>query len=172
MRRNARSVTPVPRSTVCHSSITVVGSLRSTEWSSPVEGWPRPGTAESLDDATGASDGEPGTHRSPGVSSPVGPARRCAGDRASLPSPNPSANSVGGCRGRNGEPPPVATPQTVLPHALEDSAKATAKPSASARSGHVGWLRSGLLLGVTAALSFAILPGTASAVPGDVTDAG
>jgi cell wall-associated NlpC family hydrolase len=66
----------------------------------------------------------------------------------------------------------VATPHAVLPHALEDSARATAKPSASARSGHVGWLRSGLLLGVTAALSFTILPGTASAVPGDVTDAG
>src|SRR3954453_20484329 len=156
-------VTPASRS---------YGRRRSTEWSSPVEGWPRPGTAELPDGATVASDGEPGTHRSPGVSSPVGPARRCAGDRASLPSPNPSANSVGGCRGRNGEPPLVATPHAVLPHALEDSAKATAKPSASARSGHVGWVRSGLLLGVTAALSFTILPGTASAVPGDVTDAG
>ena len=65
--------------------------------------------------------GEPGTHRSPGVSSPVGPARRRAGDRASLPSPNPSANSVGGCRGRNGEPPHVATPHAVLTHALNRS---------------------------------------------------
>jgi cell wall-associated NlpC family hydrolase len=68
----------------------------------------------------------------------------------------------------------VATPHAVLPHAPEHSAtaKATAKPTASARSGHVGWLRSGLLLGVTAALTFTVLPGTASAVPGDVTDAG
>src|SRR3954465_5410036 len=96
--------------------------------------------------------------------------RRYAGDRASLPSPNPSANSVGGCRGRNGEPPLVATPHAVLPHALEQSA--TGAPSASARSGHVGWLRSGVLLGVTAALTFTILPGTASAIPGEATDTG
>src|SRR3954468_13472112 len=160
MRRNARSVTPVPHSTVCHSSITVVGSLRSTEWSSPVEGWPRPGTAESLDDATGASDGEPGTHRSPGVSSPVGPARRCAGDRASLPSPNPSANSVGGCRGRNGEPPPVATPQTELKHAHE----LFTAPRAPRRLGRI---RSGLLVGAAAALTITALPGGAAAAPGD-----
>ena len=76
-----------------------------------------------------ASDGEPGTHRSPGVSSPVGPVRRCAGDRASLPSPNPSANSVGGCRGRNGEPPLVATPHAVL-HARPR----TVPPRSSGRS--------------------------------------
>jgi cell wall-associated NlpC family hydrolase len=63
----------------------------------------------------------------------------------------------------------VATPHAVLPHALEQTA--TARPSAPA-AGHVGWLRSGLLLGVTAALTFTVLPGTASAVPGDVTDAG
>jgi cell wall-associated NlpC family hydrolase len=62
----------------------------------------------------------------------------------------------------------VATPHAVLPHALEQSA--TALPSASARPGHVGWLRSGLLLGVTAALTFTVLPGTASAAPTDVTD--
>jgi cell wall-associated NlpC family hydrolase len=62
----------------------------------------------------------------------------------------------------------VATPHAVLPHALEQSA--TAVPSAPARAGHVGWLRSGLLLGVTAALTFTVLPGTANAVPGDVTD--
>src|SRR3954468_23637998 len=169
MRRNARSVTPVPHSTVCHSSITVVGSLRSTEWSSPVEGWPRPGTAESLDDATGASDGEPGTHRSPGVSSPVGPARRCAGDRASLPSPNPSANSVGGCRGRNGEPPLVATPHFVLPHAPERSASDLPVYRPAVR--RLGRVRSGLLIGAAAALTVTVLPVTAAAAPGDATDA-
>jgi cell wall-associated NlpC family hydrolase len=64
----------------------------------------------------------------------------------------------------------VATPHAVLPHTLEQSA--TVVPSAPARAGHVGWLRSGLLLGVTAALTFTVLPGTASADPGDVTDAG
>src|SRR3954470_5146613 len=160
MRRNARSVTPVPRSTVCHSSITVVGSLRSTEWSSPVEGRPRTDTAELPDGATGASDGEPGTHRSPGVSSPVGPARRCAGDRASLPSPNPSANSVGGCRGRNGEPPPVATPQTELKHAHE----LFTAPRAPRRLSRI---RSGLLVGAAAALTVTALPGSAAAAPGD-----
>ena len=62
----------------------------------------------------------------------------------------------------------MATPHAVLPHALEQSA--TAVPSAPTRAGHVGWLRSGLLLGVTAALTFTVLPGTASADP--VTDAG
>src|SRR4051812_46728691 len=165
MRRNARSVTPVPRSTVCHSSITVVGSLRSTEWSSPVEGWPRPGTAESLDDATGASDGEPGTHRSPGVSSPVGPARRCAGDRARLPSPNPSANSVGGCRGRNGEPPHVATPHAVSSHARH--LFHTDSPAGRLRSRRPARTRSVVLAGATAALTFSILPGTAAATPGE-----
>src|SRR3954452_10113516 len=158
MRRNARWVTPVSRSSLCHSSITVVGSMRSTEWSSPVEGWPRPGTAESLDDATGASDGEPGTHRSPGVSSPVGPVRRCAGDRASLPSPNPSANSVGGCRGRNGEPPPVATPHAELKHAHE----LFTTPRAPRRLSRI---RSGLLVGAAAALTVTALPGSAAAAP-------
>jgi cell wall-associated NlpC family hydrolase len=64
----------------------------------------------------------------------------------------------------------VATPHAVLPHALEQSA--TASPPVPARAGHVGWLRSGLLLGATVALTFTILPGTASALPGEVTDAG
>jgi cell wall-associated NlpC family hydrolase len=64
----------------------------------------------------------------------------------------------------------VATPHAVLPHALEQSA--TASPPAPARAGHVGWLRSGLLLGATVALTFTVLPGTASALPGEVTDAG
>jgi cell wall-associated NlpC family hydrolase len=60
----------------------------------------------------------------------------------------------------------VATPHAVLPHALEQSHL----PRRST-SGHVGWLRSGLLLGVTAALSFTVLPGTAAADPATVTDA-
>jgi len=62
----------------------------------------------------------------------------------------------------------VATPHAVLPHALEQSA--TAHPAAQTRTGHVGWLRSGLLLGVTAALTFTVLPGTAAADPADETD--
>ncbi|MFD2092172.1 C40 family peptidase [Blastococcus deserti] len=61
----------------------------------------------------------------------------------------------------------MATPHAVLPHALEQSV--TARPS-DPRAGHVGWLRSGLLLGLTAALTFTVLPGTATAVPGEVTD--
>ncbi len=60
----------------------------------------------------------------------------------------------------------MATP-LVLPHALEQTAPASAAPAR-----HVGWLRSGLLLGVTAALTFTVLPGTASAVPGELTDPG
>src|SRR5215208_1647868 len=101
-------------------------------------------------------DGEPGTHRSPGVSSPVGPVRRCAGDRASLPSPNPSANSVGGCRGRNGEPPLVATPHAVLTHALEQFP--TDPPAGPPRARRLGLLRSGLLIGATTALTLTVLP--------------
>ncbi|TFV65218.1 UNVERIFIED_ORG: NlpC/P60 family protein [Bacillus sp. AZ43] len=62
----------------------------------------------------------------------------------------------------------MATPHAVLPHALEQSA--TAGPSAPTGPGHVGWLRSGLLLGVTAALTFTVLPGTATADPAAVTD--
>jgi cell wall-associated NlpC family hydrolase len=60
----------------------------------------------------------------------------------------------------------VATPHAVLPHALEQSAGA--RPSVA---GHVGWLRSGLLLGVTAALTFTVLPGTAAADPTEATSA-
>ena len=57
----------------------------------------------------------------------------------------------------------MATPHAVLPHALDqleshNSARRT-------RPGHLGWLRSGLLLGVTAALTFTVLPGTAAADP-------
>ncbi len=60
----------------------------------------------------------------------------------------------------------MATPHAVLPHALEQSH--LAPPSVR---GHVGWLRSGLLLGVTAALTFTVLPGTAAADPTTATDA-
>lgn len=60
----------------------------------------------------------------------------------------------------------MATPHAVLPHALEQSH--LPRPSVT---GHVGWLRSGLLLGVTAALTFTVLPGTAAADPATVTDA-
>ncbi len=54
----------------------------------------------------------------------------------------------------------MATPHAVLPHALEQS-----RPARPSVPGHVGWLRSGLLLGVTAALTFTVLPGTAAADP-------
>ena len=60
----------------------------------------------------------------------------------------------------------MATPHAVLPHALDQS-DAPRRPA----PGHVGRLRSGLLLGVTAALTFTVLPGTAAADPGQVTDA-
>jgi cell wall-associated NlpC family hydrolase len=60
----------------------------------------------------------------------------------------------------------VATPHAVLPHALEQS-----QPARPSVRGHVGWLRSGLLLGVTAALTFTVLPGTAAADPAGATDA-
>jgi cell wall-associated NlpC family hydrolase len=60
----------------------------------------------------------------------------------------------------------VATPHAVLPHALEQS-----QPARPSVPGHVGWLRSGLLLGVTAALTLTVLPGTAAADPATATDA-
>ena len=60
----------------------------------------------------------------------------------------------------------MATPHAVLPHAPHQSANA--RPPLP---GHVGWLRSGLLLGVTAALTFTVLPGTAAADPTDATSA-
>ena len=59
----------------------------------------------------------------------------------------------------------MATPHAVLPHALEQ-----VQPARPSVPGHVGWLRSGLLLGVTAALTFTVLPGTATADPSDVSD--
>ena len=58
----------------------------------------------------------------------------------------------------------MATPHAVLPHALEQS-----RPARPSVPGHVGWLRSGLLLGVTAALTFTVLPGTAAADPATTT---
>jgi cell wall-associated NlpC family hydrolase len=63
----------------------------------------------------------------------------------------------------------VATPHAVLPHALEQLP--TDRPADRSRPGSIGWLRSGLLLGATAALTLTVFPGSASAVPGDATDA-
>ncbi|HEY0126730.1 MAG TPA: C40 family peptidase [Blastococcus sp.] len=60
----------------------------------------------------------------------------------------------------------MATPHAVLPHALDQF-----QPARPPVPGPVGWLRSGLLLGVTAALTFTVLPGTAAADPATVTDA-
>src|SRR3954465_4718500 len=94
--------------------------------------------------------------------------RRYAGDRASLPSPNPSANSVGGCRGRNGEPPLVATPQAVLTHVHEHLAADLVVGRRTRRAGRV---RAGLLIGATPALTVTALPGTAAALPGEATTA-
>jgi cell wall-associated NlpC family hydrolase len=61
----------------------------------------------------------------------------------------------------------VATPHAVLPHALEQLT--TDPPAGRSRPGHIGWLRSGLLVGATAALTLTVLPGTAAAVPGEAT---
>jgi cell wall-associated NlpC family hydrolase len=63
----------------------------------------------------------------------------------------------------------VATPHAVLPHALEQLDSPS--PARRTRSGQLGWLRSGLLLGATAALTLTVLPGTAVAVPGEATTA-
>ncbi len=60
----------------------------------------------------------------------------------------------------------MATPHAVLPHALEQL-----KPARPSVTGHVGRCRSGLLLGVTAALTLTVLPGTAAADPVAATDA-
>jgi cell wall-associated NlpC family hydrolase len=62
----------------------------------------------------------------------------------------------------------VATPHAVLPHAREQLTSDT--PAGRSRPGHIGWLRSGLLVGATAALTLTVLPGTAAAVPGEATD--
>ena len=62
----------------------------------------------------------------------------------------------------------MATPHAVLPHAREQLTSDT--PAGRSRPGHIGWLRSGLLVGATAALTLTVLPGTAAAVPGEATD--
>jgi cell wall-associated NlpC family hydrolase len=63
----------------------------------------------------------------------------------------------------------VATPHALLKHAPEQSsADLPAGPRVARRFGR---LRSGLLIGAATALSVTVLPGTAAAVPGDVTDA-
>ncbi|UOY02988.1 C40 family peptidase [Blastococcus sp. PRF04-17] len=61
----------------------------------------------------------------------------------------------------------MATPHAVLPHALEQQDRPS--PAHRTRPGHLGWLRSGLLLGATAALTLTVLPGTAGADPGEAT---
>jgi cell wall-associated NlpC family hydrolase len=63
----------------------------------------------------------------------------------------------------------VATPHAVLPHALEQITPHA--PTGRSRPGSGGWLRSGVLLGATAALTLTVLPGTAAAVPGEATTA-
>jgi cell wall-associated NlpC family hydrolase len=64
----------------------------------------------------------------------------------------------------------VATPHALLKHAHEQfPADLPARRPAVLRFGR---LRSGLLIGATAALTVCILPGTAHAVPGDTNDAG
>jgi cell wall-associated NlpC family hydrolase len=60
----------------------------------------------------------------------------------------------------------VATP--VLTHALEQFP--TDLPAGRPAARRFGRLRSGLLIGATAALTVSVLPGTAAAVPGDASD--
>jgi cell wall-associated NlpC family hydrolase len=62
----------------------------------------------------------------------------------------------------------VATPHAVLPHALDQSTTDTPVGRPGARRS--GRLRSGLLVGATAALTVSVLPATAAAVPGATTD--
>jgi cell wall-associated NlpC family hydrolase len=61
----------------------------------------------------------------------------------------------------------VATP--VLTHALEQSTPD--RPAGRSGAGRLRRLRSGLLIGVTAALTVTVLPGTATADPEDATSA-
>ncbi len=58
----------------------------------------------------------------------------------------------------------MATPHALLPHALDQSTTALPGGRRARR------LRSGLLVGATAALTVSVLPATAAAVPGDTTD--
>jgi cell wall-associated NlpC family hydrolase len=62
----------------------------------------------------------------------------------------------------------VATPHAELKHA---PALFSPAPIGRRAPRAVGRIRSGLLIGATAALTLTVLPGTAAAVPGDVTDA-
>ena len=62
----------------------------------------------------------------------------------------------------------MATPHAELKHAPELFSTAPVGRSAPRA---VGRIRSGLLIGATAALTLTALPGTAAAVPGDATDA-
>jgi cell wall-associated NlpC family hydrolase len=62
----------------------------------------------------------------------------------------------------------VATPHAVLPHALDQVSADL--PVGLPRISRFGRLRSGLLIGATAALTVTVLPGTAAAAPGEVTD--
>jgi cell wall-associated NlpC family hydrolase len=66
---------------------------------------------------------------------------------------------------KNGEPPLVATPHLVLTHALDQF-----HPRSRFRTSRLAVpLRSGLLVGATAALTVGLLPGTAAAVPDEAT---
>jgi cell wall-associated NlpC family hydrolase len=62
----------------------------------------------------------------------------------------------------------VATPHAVLTRALAHST--TDAPAGRPGARRSGRLRSGLLVGATAALTVSVLPGTAAAVPGEVSD--
>jgi cell wall-associated NlpC family hydrolase len=62
----------------------------------------------------------------------------------------------------------VATPHALLTRALDQSTFDL--PGDHPRARRSGRLRSGLLVGATAALTVSVLPGTAAAVPGDATD--
>jgi cell wall-associated NlpC family hydrolase len=64
----------------------------------------------------------------------------------------------------------VATHHAVLTHALDQLP--SDPPAGPARARRLGLLRSGLLIGATTALTFTILPGTASAVPDASTPEG
>jgi cell wall-associated NlpC family hydrolase len=61
----------------------------------------------------------------------------------------------------------VATPNAVITHALDQFPSASPADRRSSR--RLGRIRSGLLIGATAALTVTVLPGTATAVPTEVT---
>jgi cell wall-associated NlpC family hydrolase len=62
----------------------------------------------------------------------------------------------------------VATPHALLTHAFDSST--TDIPGGRPGARRYGRLRSGLLVGATAALTISVLPATAAAVPGTTTD--